>query len=324
MAKPNASGAAAESGGAATNDAGNHHPQQHQQLTESFVRAFDKQRSTLAGFARCSNLEELHVVRDGFYLGMAKDLCPDEYKRVLVMVLKRKFGSSNGNGNGNGDETNSHNDNGCYDTGIVPGENQGMLSMSFEEMVLAARVCDNDNEIDTHTDNDNHNHNKSNNTNTNTNTNENDETKDTAAAATTTKPCVGTKRGRPPLAALHGDGSGHLTGGRGPPRGDGGTNSQVDRERIAPPPASLFIAPASGGAARTPDHGGPVLFPSRDTECLRFAKHCQEDPRGMRLPAAEGQAGGTRKSGNRTIHRLQLQIKVQNACGDALASVIQI
>mmetsp|Transcript_25115 Transcript_25115/g.53393 ORF Transcript_25115/g.53393 Transcript_25115/m.53393 type:complete len:376 (-) Transcript_25115:168-1295(-) len=184
MAKPNASGAAAESGGAATNDAGNHHPQQHQQLTESFVRAFDKQRSTLAGFARCSNLEELHVVRDGFYLGMAKDLCPDEYKRVLVMVLKRKFGSSNGNGNG--DETNSHNDNGCYDTGIVPGENQGMLSMSFEEMVLAARVCDNDNEIDTHTDNDNHNHNKSNNTNTNTNTNENDETKDTAAAATTT------------------------------------------------------------------------------------------------------------------------------------------
>mmetsp|Transcript_14564 Transcript_14564/g.30978 ORF Transcript_14564/g.30978 Transcript_14564/m.30978 type:complete len:160 (+) Transcript_14564:88-567(+) len=103
MAKPNASGAAAESGGAATNDAGNHHPQQHQQLTESFVRAFDKQRSTLAGFARCSNLEELHVVRDGFYLGMAKDLCPDEYKRVLVMVLKRKFGSSNGNGNGDGD-----------------------------------------------------------------------------------------------------------------------------------------------------------------------------------------------------------------------------
>ena len=164
MAKPKATAAAAQSGGTTANTAGNQHQHQdrqqdHQQLTESFVRAFDKERSTLAGFARCFNLEELHVVRDGFYLGMAKDLCPDEYKRVLVMVLKRKFGSGNGNENTN--------DSDCYDTGIVPGENQGMLSMSFEEMVLAARVCDDDNEIDNDTDNDN--------ISNNTNTNESDE-----------------------------------------------------------------------------------------------------------------------------------------------------
>eukprot|EP00536_Pseudo-nitzschia_multiseries_P000523 jgi/Psemu1/282395/fgenesh1_pg.6_\ len=158
MAKPESATAGAAKGGAndgkgnETESANNNNndnnkplhggqdPQQQQQLTDVFVAAFDKQRSTLAGFARCSNLQELHVVRDGFYLGMAKDLCPDEYKRVLVVVLKRKFGS-NGSGSVGG-----------FDTGIVEGGNQGMLSMSFEEMVLAARACDDDFENDVHAD----------------------------------------------------------------------------------------------------------------------------------------------------------------------------
>lgn len=94
-------------------------------LAQDFVRAFDKQRTTLAGFARCSNRDELSIVRDGFYLGLAKDLCPDHYKRVLVMVVRRNLGGTN-------------------DTGIAHGEDHGVLSLSAEEMVRAARACDDD------------------------------------------------------------------------------------------------------------------------------------------------------------------------------------
>jgi hypothetical protein len=96
--------------------------------TEAFVQAFNKQRTTLAGFSKCSNKEELEVVRDGFYLGLAKDLCPDAYKAVLILVLRKRFSNVGKNDS--------------KQDGIVEEGDQGMLSMSFEEMVLAARACD--------------------------------------------------------------------------------------------------------------------------------------------------------------------------------------
>ena len=98
---------------------------------EDFVAAFNNQRTTLAGFASCSNKKELDVVRDGFYLGLAKDLCPDAYKAVLILILRKKFGNTKGE---NHKTSQGH--------GLVEEGNQGILSMSFEEMVLAARACD--------------------------------------------------------------------------------------------------------------------------------------------------------------------------------------
>mmetsp|Transcript_20337 Transcript_20337/g.46134 ORF Transcript_20337/g.46134 Transcript_20337/m.46134 type:complete len:233 (-) Transcript_20337:684-1382(-) len=53
----------------------------------SFTNAFNVQRPVLAGFSRCSDREELHVVRDGFYLGLASDLCPEEYDPVREQVV---------------------------------------------------------------------------------------------------------------------------------------------------------------------------------------------------------------------------------------------
>ena len=58
-----------------------------------FIDAFNKQRTVLAGFAHCTTIEELHIVRDGFILGLAKDLCPDQYKSVLILILKKQFAS---------------------------------------------------------------------------------------------------------------------------------------------------------------------------------------------------------------------------------------
>jgi len=52
-----------------------------------FTNAFNAQRMTLAGFARCSSREELHIVRDGFYLGLASDLQLDEYDPVREEVV---------------------------------------------------------------------------------------------------------------------------------------------------------------------------------------------------------------------------------------------
>lgn len=59
-------------------------------LTEDevfFTNAFNAQRMTLAGFARCSSEEELHIIRDGFYLGLASDLQLDEYDPVREAVV---------------------------------------------------------------------------------------------------------------------------------------------------------------------------------------------------------------------------------------------
>ncbi len=105
--------------------------------TKEFIQAFNKQRTTLAGFARCSNKEELEVVRDGFYLGLAKDLCPDAYKAVLVLILHKKFETGDKNkASQDVDKEKTKNEL------IVEEGDQGVLSMSFEEMVLAARACD--------------------------------------------------------------------------------------------------------------------------------------------------------------------------------------
>mmetsp|Transcript_8207 Transcript_8207/g.22280 ORF Transcript_8207/g.22280 Transcript_8207/m.22280 type:complete len:248 (-) Transcript_8207:231-974(-) len=52
-----------------------------------FTNAFNAQRMTLAGFARCANQQELDVVRDGFYLGLARDLCPIEYDPVREQIV---------------------------------------------------------------------------------------------------------------------------------------------------------------------------------------------------------------------------------------------
>ena len=41
---------------------------------DEFTAAFNKNRTVLASFAKCESEAELHAVRDGFYLGMAKAL----------------------------------------------------------------------------------------------------------------------------------------------------------------------------------------------------------------------------------------------------------
>ena len=53
----------------------------------NFTNAFNAQRFVLAGFARCGSEEELHVVRDGFYLGLASDLNVEEYDKVREAIV---------------------------------------------------------------------------------------------------------------------------------------------------------------------------------------------------------------------------------------------
>ena len=53
----------------------------------AFTNAFNRQRPTLAGFAHCQSMEELHVVRDALFLGLARDLCPAEYQGVANHVV---------------------------------------------------------------------------------------------------------------------------------------------------------------------------------------------------------------------------------------------
>ncbi|KAL3931420.1 MAG: hypothetical protein SGBAC_011319 [Bacillariaceae sp.] len=52
-----------------------------------FTNAFNRQRVTLAGFAKCANKEELHKVRDGLYIGLASDLRFPEYDTVAADVI---------------------------------------------------------------------------------------------------------------------------------------------------------------------------------------------------------------------------------------------
>ena len=52
-----------------------------------YTNCFNAHRPTLARFAACRNKDELHLVRDGFYLGMSSELCPDEYEPVRRRVV---------------------------------------------------------------------------------------------------------------------------------------------------------------------------------------------------------------------------------------------
>ena len=53
-----------------------------------FTNAFNKQRVVLAGFAKCNTKEELHIVRDGFYLGMCRHLRLPLYNNVKETIIK--------------------------------------------------------------------------------------------------------------------------------------------------------------------------------------------------------------------------------------------
>jgi hypothetical protein len=54
-----------------------------------FASAFDAQRPTLAKFAACGSLTELHVVRDAFLLNLGSDLCPAEAAPVKEYVADK-------------------------------------------------------------------------------------------------------------------------------------------------------------------------------------------------------------------------------------------
>lgn len=53
----------------------------------AFTNAFNAHRMTLAGFAKCSSKEELHLIRDGFYIGLAKELRLDEYGPIHEAIV---------------------------------------------------------------------------------------------------------------------------------------------------------------------------------------------------------------------------------------------
>ena len=53
----------------------------------SFTNAFNNQRVTLAGFAKCVNQEELDIVRDALYLGLAHDLQLPEYSPIQRQIV---------------------------------------------------------------------------------------------------------------------------------------------------------------------------------------------------------------------------------------------
>ncbi|KAL3915164.1 MAG: hypothetical protein SGILL_005774 [Bacillariaceae sp.] len=52
-----------------------------------FTNAFNRQRPTLAGFSHCKDLKELRIVRDALFLGLARDLCPQQYQAVANHVV---------------------------------------------------------------------------------------------------------------------------------------------------------------------------------------------------------------------------------------------
>jgi len=53
----------------------------------AFTNAFNRQRGLLAGFAKCWSREELDIVRDGLYLGLASDLLPTAYANVQEVIV---------------------------------------------------------------------------------------------------------------------------------------------------------------------------------------------------------------------------------------------
>ena len=58
-----------------------------EQETAAFTNAFNLNRPTLALFSKCSSRDELHTVRDSFFLGMASKLCPQEYEAIRESMI---------------------------------------------------------------------------------------------------------------------------------------------------------------------------------------------------------------------------------------------
>mmetsp|Transcript_20375 Transcript_20375/g.40352 ORF Transcript_20375/g.40352 Transcript_20375/m.40352 type:complete len:230 (+) Transcript_20375:90-779(+) len=54
---------------------------------QTFTNAFNQNRPTLALFSKCSTQDELHIVRDAFFLGMASLLCPQEYESLRMDII---------------------------------------------------------------------------------------------------------------------------------------------------------------------------------------------------------------------------------------------
>ena len=57
------------------------------QQVAHFTAAFNRNRPTLALFSNCSTVDELHIVRDAFFLGMASQLCPEEYENMRESLI---------------------------------------------------------------------------------------------------------------------------------------------------------------------------------------------------------------------------------------------
>ena len=56
-------------------------------LEITFTNAFNVNRPTLALFSKCASKDELHIVRDAFFLGMASQLCPQEYGALRISMI---------------------------------------------------------------------------------------------------------------------------------------------------------------------------------------------------------------------------------------------
>ncbi len=52
-----------------------------------FTDAFNRNRTTLALFSNCSTKDELHIVRDAFYLGMSSQICQQEYESIRESLI---------------------------------------------------------------------------------------------------------------------------------------------------------------------------------------------------------------------------------------------
>ena len=53
----------------------------------AFTNAFNANRPTLALFAKCATKDELHIIRDTFFLGMASQICPREYETLRTSII---------------------------------------------------------------------------------------------------------------------------------------------------------------------------------------------------------------------------------------------
>ena len=78
-----------------------------------FTNVFNAHRATLTGFAHCQSREELHIIRDGWLLALASDLCPAEYEPVrnrIVLDPKVAASGATAGAGANGDNFEDGND----------------------------------------------------------------------------------------------------------------------------------------------------------------------------------------------------------------------